>query len=143
LLPSIRRVVDVDSRQHLPASFRDVLAKANIRRDEVIQGRRHGSQLHPYLPEACLEPLWMEIQARIARRPGHLREYQEPFLVLNAYDLKLRTKQPTLQMARTAFLQMLEMRFHQHALDRRQTWVDIAFEDYPLDTNPPTTFRRR
>src|SRR5579859_2845826 len=139
LLPALRAVCPADVLHHHPRCFAEIQDKTKVRKEVSLGPTAAGKydlDIHYFIATEYLSALWTKIMHIIKRNAGDkLKEFSKPFLVLNAYGLKLRTKRDTLQQSRQAFQDMLKRRFQMEQMDLKQTWVDVAFEDIPVKKN--------
>ena len=141
VLPSLREVCPPDVLVHHPASFGLALGHARAPAEASGQGPRRPIDVRATVREAHLEALW----AAIYRRCQATTRFRDPFLVIQAHDLKLRFKRATLTEARAAFEDHLDRLFRPQYFDDH-FWVDVAFEDTPaLSPGDPgiTLLRKR
>jgi hypothetical protein len=112
LLPAIRHYCPPDVVQHHPRSFDDVESKAYSRRQrEACSGMvRSRMDMHHYLPQEYLQQIWHYMRQRAER--SDLLMFHGMFIVLNAKNIKLEAKSPTLQQCRAKIVDHLH-----HVLD--------------------------
>ena len=155
VLPSLVDVCPSHILHHHPRSWQEAYGKANSLRAESVRSEggsgRRLLDLHYHIPAHYLETFWNRILFHIqdeASRDFSMNIFESPVLFINAYDLKLQTRQDSFDLCREEFGIFLENTFNWQHWNNNQTWVDVGFEDVPSkglssSSSTPLTFLRR
>ncbi len=107
LLPAARHCCPADIIQHHPRSFEDAKSKACSRRRETCSGLvQNDIDMHHFLPEETLEPIWNH--AIHSTAGDDMTQFRDMFIVLNAKNIKLEAKSATFQGCRDNTLNHLQ-----------------------------------
>ena len=135
VLPALKVACPNDILQHHPRSFADAAAKASANQEIHMQGAVRWLDVRYVIPEAHLATFSAELVRRANSEPLRPR-FGGIFFVIQAHDLKLQTKRPTLAISHDDFVSSLHRYFHFHAdnVMLEESWIDVGFEDTPSTT---------
>ncbi|KAH7111643.1 hypothetical protein B0J13DRAFT_659743 [Dactylonectria estremocensis] len=138
--PAIRQVYDVDRLQHLPESYRHVLATCRALQveDRLLETPSYRTQLQMsyFLPPQGLQQLWDRILAAV-RQPG-LQDSRDPELFIEAKGTKLLFKYPDAPSDLLAVMENFDCKLPVHrVLDfsyicSDRLYIDVGKETCPL-----------
>ena len=130
LLPAIYAVLTASTLQHLPGNFEQSYAMARAKGAEMRRQERNVKSpqqlIHYFLQGEHLTEIWGRIQ-RLIQEPG-LEDFAGVKIMMNAKNIKLLTKQPSLNAAWSRLMGQLAPVIDFDHLPADQLYVDLAKE---------------
>ncbi|KID81132.1 hypothetical protein MGU_11489 [Metarhizium guizhouense ARSEF 977] len=144
LLPAIRSLCPLDVIQHHPRSYDDAESKAHSRRREACSGAmRHDIDMHHYLPQEYLEPIWRHIVIASGSASPDLTMFRDMFIILSAKNIKLEARSSTFQGCRNNTIAHLRKVLDWSKADLSNTWIDVGLEDTAVSAGETLIWKSR
>jgi hypothetical protein len=146
VLPALRESCPNHVIQHHPRSFAEAKARAQVKQEALMKGTKQALDPRYLIPEEFLAGFWSEVLERVRTMDTEQgNEYQDLFLMVIGHDLKLVHGALSGDQTRARFFRYIDtcFRFQPDIFPVEDCWLDLGWEDTPIDTGKAITLLRK